>query len=64
MRTNTGKENDLPKHKRFVIKTCTPPQKPFAGDMFIGCVCQFADECDMTLADFRKDKKCKAYSQY
>ncbi len=64
MHTNTDKENDLPKHKRFFIETCTPFRKTFVGDWFIGCVCQFADECDMTLTDFKEGKKCKAYYQY
>ncbi len=48
----------LPKYKMFCIPPVSPRTQQHIG--FIGCVCEFADECDMTLKEFLDGKKCKA----
>jgi hypothetical protein len=54
-------DNKLPKYKTYCIPIDlrNRSQKHIH---FFGCVCEFAEECDITLKEFLDGKKCKASS--
>lgn len=58
---NYPSPSDPPRQTTYTIDLSKPYPK---GWRYIGCVCEFANECQMTDEDIQKGVKCKAYWAY